>query len=873
MHSITSIRTRKSVSLMVASFAVVTVLLFLMILADNSARVQAQTPDGDAQMYENMDPLLYEIVQQYERGEFAVSAAAASAPVSNGASVGVIFLTESGKANDISEFLVENGVTPGPAFDSFIGADVPVSLLASASQQDGVEWMEATIPPRVAQSDSPPDTSPEHGADVWHQAGIRGEGVKIGVISHGFDGFEETMGTALPDSVEARCYVGYGVFSTNIEDCGHDDPEEEVSPGTVAAQAVYSIAPEATYYIAHINDRIDLFAAIRWFVANEVDVVDNSLMWVWTGPGDGTSPMTLSALNTVDEAVAGGITWVMPAGNDAQATWYGSFDDADENGFHNFAEDGEDECNRVDVVAGEFYFALLRWEGDWGVETDDPDDADLNMYLVNEDTSRVVRRSFSRYWSRTVNAPLKYLYFYNFGSGEGSYCLKVELDEGEAPDWIQLQSFFGEELEYHTSYGSISSPAESANPGLISVGTASLEDPNVIWERSSRGPAPDGRIKPEIVGGQHEGEAEAHGVEDQDYSPGTGHEAAHVAGLAALVKQRFPEFSPEEVADYLKSNAEDRGEPGPDNTWGHGFAYLPASDAADPPDPNVCIQRIYGDQTIEGVWNDTCLSENRPDDEEGPGEGDYYARFYTISVSADRRVTISLSSEEDTYLYLLKGEGKDGEIVASNDDVTRYINLDSQVVVDVREAGDYTIEATTYQKETSGEFTLTVAITDAGEEPDPVPAPAPSARGPFSEFSRGLDHVCALRSDGRIACWGDNDYGQSSPPSGEFAAISSGENGSCAVRQDGAAVCWGSFGVSPASDDTAEGPFTDISRGSDHACALDADGAITCWGSDRRGQATPPSGRYSAIGSNENGSCALRNDDALVCWGSMEVSP
>ena len=146
MHSITSIRTRKSVSLMVASFAVVTVLLFLMILADNSARVQAQTPDGDAQLYENMDPLLYEIVQQYERGEFAASAAAASAPVSNGASVGVIFLTESGKANDISEFLVENGVTPGPAFDSFIGADVPVSLLASASQQDGVAWMEATIP-------------------------------------------------------------------------------------------------------------------------------------------------------------------------------------------------------------------------------------------------------------------------------------------------------------------------------------------------------------------------------------------------------------------------------------------------------------------------------------------------------------------------------------------------------------------------------------------------------------------------------------------------------------------------------------------------------------------------------------------------------
>ena len=547
----------KSVSLLAAS-AVLVALMIWMLTDDDVRRLQAQTPDGEAPTFANMDPLLNELAQQYETGEFTASAAAANAPTSGEASVGVIFITESGEADDIREFLLENGASPGPAFDTFVGADMPVGLLAEASQQNGVQWMRASLPPRVAQSEAPPDTLPEHGSDIWHQAGIRGEGVKIGVISHGFEGFEDTMGTALPDSVKARCYVGYGVFSADIEDCAHEDAEEEVGPGTVAAQAVFSIAPEATYYIAHVNDSIDLLAATRWFIENDVDVVDNSLMWVWTGPGDGTSPLTLSALNTVDEAVAGGITWVTPAGNDAQATWFGSFEDTDDNGYHSFATGGEDECNRVEVVANEFYFALLRWEGDWGVSTDDSDDTDMNMYLVNEDTSRVVRRGFSPYWSRTVGAPLKYLFFSARGIEEGTYCLRVELSEGDAPDWIQLQSFFGEELEHHTSTGSISSPAESANPGLISVGTASLEDPNVIWEQSSRGPTPDGRIKPEIVGGQHEGEAEAHGVEDQEYTPGTGHEAAHVAGLAALVKQRFPEFDPEDVADYLKSNAEDR---------------------------------------------------------------------------------------------------------------------------------------------------------------------------------------------------------------------------------------------------------------------------------------------------------------------------
>ncbi len=873
MNKLLTNKNWKSASPLVVASAVLVALMIWILTGDDVARLQAQTPDEEAPRFANMDLLLNEIAQQYQMGSFTTSAAA-NAPVSGGESVGVIFLTEAGEADDIRDFLLGNGASPGPAFETFIGADVPASLLAEASQQYGVNWMQTTIPPRVVQSDSPSAISPEHGADVWHQAGIRGEGVKIGVISHGFEGFEDTMGTALPDSVEARCYVGYGVFSVDVEDCGHDDSEEgEVGPGTVAAQAVFSIAPEATYYIAHVNDSIDFFAATRWFIANEVDVVDNSLLWVWTGPGDGTSPLTLSALNTVDEAVAGGITWVTPAGNDAQATWFGSFDDADGNGFHNFAEDGEDECNRVEVVADEFYFALLRWEGDWDAGTDDSDDIDLTVYLVHEDTSRIVRRSFSPYWIRAVNAPLKYLFFSARDIEEDTYCLKVELSEGDAPDWIQLQSFFGKELEYHTSHGSIGSPAESANPGLIAVGTASLEDPNVIWERSSQGPTPDGRIKPDIVGGQHEGEAEAHGVEDQEYTPGTGHEAAHVAGLAALVKQRFPDFEPKDVADYLKSNAEDRGEPGPDNTWGYGFALLPASDAADPPDPNVCIQRIFGDQTIEGVWNDTCLSDNRPEDEEGPGEGDYYARYYTIAVGENKRVTINLSSEEDTYLYLLEGEGKDGEIVASNDDATRYLDLNSRIVVDNLEAGTYTIEATTYNTDTGGDFSLTVQTSDAGEESDPLPVPAPSARGPFTEFSRGADHVCALRSDGRIACWGDDDYGQSSPPSGKFTAVSSGEGGSCALRDDGAAVCWGSFKVSPGSDDNATGPFTEVSRGSDHACALDSDGAITCWGSDRHGQATPPSGEFSAISSHEHGSCALRNDDALVCWGSLEVSP
>ena len=63
--------------------------------------------------------------------------------MNSGGSVGVIFLTETGEADDLRDILQENGASPGPAFDSYVGADVPASLLGSASQQEGVTWMQA----------------------------------------------------------------------------------------------------------------------------------------------------------------------------------------------------------------------------------------------------------------------------------------------------------------------------------------------------------------------------------------------------------------------------------------------------------------------------------------------------------------------------------------------------------------------------------------------------------------------------------------------------------------------------------------------------------------------------------------------------------
>ena len=72
---------------------------------------------------------------------------------------------------------------------------------------------------------------------------------------------------------------------------------------------------------------------------------------------------------------------------------------------------------------------------------------------------------------------------------------------GSQPDWVQLQDIGGIlEFEHYTKNGSISNPAESANPGMLAVGATHYWDTHTIADYSNRGPTPDGRVKPDIVG-------------------------------------------------------------------------------------------------------------------------------------------------------------------------------------------------------------------------------------------------------------------------------------------------------------------------------------------------------------------------------------
>ena len=45
-----------------------------------------------------------------------------------------------------------------------------------------------------------------------------------------------------------------------------------------------------------------------------------------------------------------------------------------------------------------------------------------------------------------------------------------------------------------------------------------------------------------------------------------------------------------------------------------------------------------------------------------------------------------------------------------------------------------------------------------------IPLAYPGPEGLFSQVSSGVNHACAIDTDGRIQCWGDNSFGQAYPP-------------------------------------------------------------------------------------------------------------
>jgi alpha-tubulin suppressor-like RCC1 family protein len=208
-----------------------------------------------------------------------------------------------------------------------------------------------------------------------------------------------------------------------------------------------------------------------------------------------------------------------------------------------------------------------------------------------------------------------------------------------------------------------------------------------------------------------------------------------------------------------------------------------------------------------------------------------------------------------------------------------------------------------------------------GTRPAGVDITLPAAA---EQVAVGLDHSCALLTDGSVHCWGANFAGQLGDRTLQdrrtpsrvargiaFAEVSTLGQHTCARARDGDVYCWGNdtdgqlgirtpvascrwgevrFHCTDSPARVAGGPWRSVAAGGSHGCAIDGRGLVWCWGSNRYGQlgasttgsCAGPGGEQpcsrspvrsalqapaAAVVTGASHTCALDEDGRAVCWG------
>ena len=197
--------------------------------------------------------------------------------------------------------------------------------------------------------------------------------------------------------------------------------------------------------------------------------------------------------------------------------------------------------------------------------------------------------------------------------------------------------------------------------------------------------------------------------------------------------------------------------------------------------------------------------------------------------------------------------------------------------------------------------------------PPPVLAPDPV---PFTLnfpkdgglIAAGRGHSCVL-SDGRVACWGSNDYGQlgdgprnrassqaSSPADYAFSQVSAGWNHTCGLTTGDEIVCWGSNSTGQLGDGTTQPRNAPVRinstasfrlvqhRARTHVCRVELPDRLLLgvehrWPAGRRDAATPEfarqrgeiPGQVTDLTVGRYHTCALTRNGEAWCWGQERI--
>jgi Regulator of chromosome condensation (RCC1) repeat len=202
-----------------------------------------------------------------------------------------------------------------------------------------------------------------------------------------------------------------------------------------------------------------------------------------------------------------------------------------------------------------------------------------------------------------------------------------------------------------------------------------------------------------------------------------------------------------------------------------------------------------------------------------------------------------------------------------------------------------------------------------------TPTQIPIPGGNVASVSTGGEHACAVTIDGRLFCWGMNEYGQIGDGmvngagdvltpteitslGDQVAQVSAGFEHTCALMKDDSLNCWGHNVYGEIGDGTSQEmnisdaikptPVAISSLGADvaviaaggfYTCIIKkSDGSLWCWGDNTEGhlatgdtnnQAVPTestmAGPWLDVDTGVALGCGVKTDGSAWCWGRDEL--
>jgi alpha-tubulin suppressor-like RCC1 family protein len=184
----------------------------------------------------------------------------------------------------------------------------------------------------------------------------------------------------------------------------------------------------------------------------------------------------------------------------------------------------------------------------------------------------------------------------------------------------------------------------------------------------------------------------------------------------------------------------------------------------------------------------------------------------------------------------------------------------------------------------------------------------------WKSFSCGYFFTCGIETHGTLWCWGNNSHGElgygfdamyeTTPMLVNFdidwSFVSAGERFACALKTDGKMWCWGqniygqlgngkSISTYYSPNNFNDYTWNALDLGERSACGIRSDNSLWCWGYNNEGQLGNPLFtqdrsriHLEVIDDNVSGSqwtdifafhrfiCGTRDDYSLWCWGSND---